>query len=174
MFQVFRISTAQKARIDACSVMLRHGSILEILTSEGHDYLAKAKPIFMQGIVDRSYTCYPYYVGLIEAKTMANAKLEDLHRWFQGMTVYVRESQEDKGVLIASAVPLGDIFQTDGRFARRCWLDFLKMSAMLPSSSIRVLEQAGWKLEVVCPPFYLAALARHWLDGQLTTMYVHG
>lgn len=33
------------------------------------------------------------------------------------------------------------------------------MSAMLPSSSIRVLEQAGWKLEVVCPPFYLAAVA---------------
>jgi len=142
MFQVFRISTAQKARIDACSVMLRHGSILEILTSEGHDYLAKAKPIFMQGIVDRSYTCYPYYVGLIEAKTMANAKLEDLHRWFQGMTVYVRESQEDKGVLIASAVPLG-IFSNRWAVRAKMLAGFSqneRYAAVLINSSVG----AGW------------------------------
>ncbi len=114
MFQLFRISTAAESRMEARSAMLRYGSILEILTSCGDSYLPEVKAIFKNGIVDPSYTCFPYYVGLMEGKTIANASSEQLFRWFQGVTVYVRESFEDKGIIIASAVPLSGIFEKIG------------------------------------------------------------
>lgn len=114
MFQVFRISTSDEARVRARSAMLRYGSILEIFVPNRDSYLEKVKPLYMEGITDPSYTCFPYYVGLIEGKTMANANLEQLHRWFRDMTVYVRQSFEDRAVLIASATPLAGIFEKLG------------------------------------------------------------
>jgi hypothetical protein len=123
MFQVFRISTGQQFRVEARSALLQYGSVMEILTSDGEGYLERAKPVFLDGISDRSYTCFPYYVPLIEGKTMATAHQNQLQRWFQGITVYVRESFEDNGILIASAEPLDEIFE--------------KMGA--------VLEAGGWK-----------------------------
>ena len=114
MFQVFRISTSKEARMQARSAMLRYGSILEILQSYGESYLARVKSIFKAGIVDPSYTCFPYYVGLLEGKTMANASSEQLDRWFEGVTVYIRESFEDQGILIASAAPVSAIFEEIG------------------------------------------------------------
>jgi hypothetical protein len=111
MYQVFRVSTELKTRVDAASLMLRFGPVIEILTPLGEAYLPESSPIFKEGIVDRSFTCFPYYVALMEAKTLTNASPEHLKRWFQGMSVYVRQSFEDKGILIASAVPLTQIFE---------------------------------------------------------------
>ena len=121
MFQVFRVSNPQPARNAARSTMLRHGSILEILTTESA-YLAKASPIFKDGIVDRSFTCFPFYVGLMEGKTIQNATMEQMHRWFQGMTMYIRQSAEDKGILIVSARPLEALFtELGGRAEDGAW-----------------------------------------------------
>jgi hypothetical protein len=114
MFQVFRISTGQQFCNEAKSLMLRYGSVLEILTSAGDKYLQRVKPVFLEGIVDRSYTCFPYYVPLMEAKTLAGAESGQLDRWFQSMTVYIRESFEDSGILIASAQPLAEVFHDIG------------------------------------------------------------
>jgi hypothetical protein len=114
MFQVFRISTQQTFRDEARWLMLRYGSVMEILTSAGDEYLRRVKPVFLEGIVDRSYTCFPYYVPLMEAKTLANAEPNQLDRWFQSMSVYIRESFEDNGILIASAQPLADVFRSIG------------------------------------------------------------
>jgi len=114
MFLVFRVSTAQKTRVDARHNMLRFGPVLEILTPQGEAYLQGCSEVFKQGIVDPSFTCFPYYVGLIEGKSMANAKREQLDRWFQGVTLYVRQSFEDKGILIASSVALSGLFEEIG------------------------------------------------------------
>ena len=114
MFQVFRISTGQQIRDEARSLMLRYGSVMEILTSAGDEYLPRVKPVFLEGILDRSFTCFPYYVPLIEAKTLASAESGQLDRWFQSMDVYIRESFEDSGILIASAQPLAEVFRSIG------------------------------------------------------------
>lgn len=111
MFQLFRVSTDQAVRLGARSTMLRFGPVLEILTPLGEGYLASASRIFKEGIVDRSFTCYLFYTPVIEAKSISNAKPEQLSRWFQGMTLYIRQSFEDNGILIASAVPLAPIFE---------------------------------------------------------------
>jgi len=111
MFQVFRVSTEQKTRVDARCTMLQFGPVLEIQTPQGEAYLQSSSPIFKEGISDRSFTCFPYYVALMEAKTISNAKPEQLNLWFRGMSVYVRQSFEDKGILIAAAAPLGPIFE---------------------------------------------------------------
>jgi hypothetical protein len=114
MFQVFRVSSSQQERIQARSLMLPYGPVLEILTSSGETFLPSIKPVFSANITDRSYTCFPYYVGLIEVKTMARATVEQLNRWFQGMTIYIRQSFEDQGILIASAMGLARMFEAIG------------------------------------------------------------
>ena len=114
MFLVFRVSKDQKVRLDARRSMLRFGPVLEILTPQGNAYLKACSATFREGITDPSYTCFPYYVGLIEAKSIANAKRDQLDRWFQGVKLYVRESFEDKGILIASPVALSELFKEIG------------------------------------------------------------
>jgi hypothetical protein len=114
MFQVFRISSDSHRRKEARSAMLRFGSVLEILTPDGEQYLPKIKPAFLETITDQSYTCFPFYVPLIEAKTMENATSDNLIRWFNGVTVYIRQSFEDKGILIASSKPLAPVLHALG------------------------------------------------------------
>ena len=114
MFQVFRVSEDQRQRIDARCIMLQFGPVMEILTPQEEGYPESSSPIFKEGIVDPSFTCFPYYAGLMEAKTIATATIDQLDRWFDGMTVYIRQSFEDKGILIASAENLGPVFESIG------------------------------------------------------------
>lgn len=114
MFQVFRVSAAEPIRSQARSTMLRFGPVLEILTPGKEDYLLNSSEIFKEGIVDPSFTCFPYYAGLMEAKTIQNATPDQLDRWFDGMTVYLRQSFQDKGILIAGAAPLSEILDEIG------------------------------------------------------------
>jgi|RhiMethySRZTD1v2_1073278.scaffolds.fasta_scaffold19902_5 hypothetical protein len=113
MFQVFRV-TKQHARTAARSAMLPFGSVMEILTPMGDTYVTNAGKIFKAGITDPSFTCFPYYVGLLEGKTVRHASRKELDRWFDGMTVYIRQSYEDQGVLVASSAPLAPILERIG------------------------------------------------------------
>lgn len=122
MFQVFRISTGALERVEARSKLFKYGSILEIFTVFGDDYLPKVKPIFMAGIVDRTYRCFPYYVPLIECKNLAKASREQLDDWFDSTELYVRQSFEDQGVILAAPRALDNIFtQMGGRLEGDFW-----------------------------------------------------
>lgn len=122
MFQVFRVSKPQPIRSTARTAMLRFGSVLEILTPLGDRYLPTVKPIFLNGITDRSYTCFPYYVGFMEAKTLAGATAEQLSRWLNGVSVYIRQSFEDRAILVASTVPLTEVLeQLGGKRTTQGW-----------------------------------------------------
>ncbi len=115
IFQVFRINAAGAARNQARDEMFCYGPVMEVLTGENpDDFVSKAKAVYLDFIKDRSYRCYPYYVPLIEGKTIENAKLEQLERWCTGVTVYIRQSFEDKGIVIAGSVPLDALFKELG------------------------------------------------------------
>jgi hypothetical protein len=119
MYQVFRVSTSVESRENARDVMLGLGCVLQILTADDTPaLLRKAKETLLPPIKDRSFRAFPYYVPLLDRNSFLAAKSsEDLERWLCGISVYIRESFEDNGLLILSREPLEPILEgLGGRF----------------------------------------------------------
>ncbi len=115
MYNVFQISTTPAARRRAVEVLFRFGAMMEILTSLGPDSLFEGMTEeLLPPIQDPSYTCFSYYVPLLEAKTVTAAPIEQMERWCRGISVYIRQSFEDRGVLILSRDPIGRVIEALG------------------------------------------------------------
>jgi hypothetical protein len=120
MYQVFRITTSLPTKDHARNLMLVFGPVLEILTSDSEAFLSKTKAVLVSPIKDPSYACYPFYVPLLEGKTLTAATGEQLEAWLSAATIYIRESFEDQGILIASREPLTRILkELGGEFEER-------------------------------------------------------
>jgi hypothetical protein len=115
MDQVFRITKSHEARVDAADTMLGLGAIVQVFTRDsGEEYLKKARALLLPPIKDPSYTCFPFYIPLLELKSMTGAASEKVESWFCGASVYMRESVEDKGVLLASSQPFDAVLRSLG------------------------------------------------------------
>ena len=113
--EVFRISASSEQRSKARDTMLRFGSVVEILTpNTTAEFLGKTKPVYLGFIESRAHRCFPYYIPLLEGKTLENMTADQLSHWCPGVSVYVRESVQDQGVLIASTMPLSEILEEVG------------------------------------------------------------
>jgi hypothetical protein len=110
--KLLRVSAPPPSREHAREAMLGFGAVLQIMTSEPTDnVLAKAKALLLPRIEHPSFRNFEFYIPLIEARSIENATPDKLQSWACGASVYVRESSEDKGVLIISREPLGPIFE---------------------------------------------------------------
>jgi len=118
MFQVFQISTTAQAKRHALKLLFPFGSMIELFSQESSPAVLEGmSEVLLQPIKDASFTCFAYYIPLLEAKTVAGAKTAQLESWLTACTAYIRESFEDKGVLIVSRNPLGPLLETlGGRF----------------------------------------------------------
>jgi len=106
MFQVFRI-TAPGAAPAAREQMLGLGTVLQMMfyDSPGSS-MASMREVLLKPIQDRAYTCFPFYVPLLDVDAVSGASAEHLDEWCGGAQVYVRESAEDCGILLLSKLPL--------------------------------------------------------------------
>ena len=110
--EVFRISTSPEQRRAARDAMFPFGSVFEILIGESSEaFFGQLKPVYLNFIKSRMHRCFPYYVPLLEGKIFENLKADELNRWCPGVSVYIRESFQDRGVLIASTLPLSDVIE---------------------------------------------------------------
>ena len=115
MYQVFRVTTGPEARENARNVMLGAGTVIQMMTSAGSEALLQAgREVLLPPIQDPAFTSFPFYMPLLEGKSFAGAKAEQLDRWLCGATVYVRESAEDQAILIASREPLRPVLESLG------------------------------------------------------------
>jgi len=113
--EVFRISTTPEHRTRARDEMLKFGPVVEILTScNTSEFLGNMKPVYLSFIKERSHRCFPYYIPLLEGSTIEKMSAEQLQNWCPGISVYFRESFKDKGILLASSLPLGEVFEDLG------------------------------------------------------------
>lgn len=113
--EVFRISASSAQRNKARDAMLRFGPVVEILTpNTTAEFLGKTKPVYLAFIESRAHRCFPYYIPLLEGKTVENMTADQLSHWCPGVSVYVRESVQDHGILIASAMPFCEVLEDVG------------------------------------------------------------
>ena len=112
---VFRISGNLEIRQQARDSMLGWGSVIQILTPDNGDVvLQKATQLLLGRISDPSFTCFPFYLPLLEKKSLIKSAPEILEAWFCGALLYIRESQEDGGILIAGECDLKKILAGAG------------------------------------------------------------
>jgi len=106
MYQVFQITGAAQARQEVHQKMGRFGALVEFFTTMETDALFEhTSDALLPGIEDPTYSSYPFFVPLIERKTLAMATPKTLDSWI-GDAIYLRFSFEDKGILIISPTPL--------------------------------------------------------------------
>ena len=109
------LPNAGAARSNARDQMLGFGVVMEMLGAEASPVLLKkGTDQFLPGIEDPSFRAFPFYVPLFEQRTLEKSSGADLDRWSCGATLYIRESAEDRAIVIASREPLGPIFQKLG------------------------------------------------------------
>lgn len=119
--QVFRISASGEARHNARDVMLDLGSILQVMTADTPDVLlANAKQLLLPPIQELSFRSFPFYIPLLECRSLENVTSKELDEWLCGATIYVRESFQDRGILIVSARPLDPVLaELGGQFCEQ-------------------------------------------------------
>lgn len=107
MHSLFRVTADEKARLNAMSVMLGTGSSLQILSAvENKILLRDLKEAFLGFIQDRVFRIFPWYIPLLERANCGAAPEPFLTIIMRDISLYIRESPEDQGVLILSVQPL--------------------------------------------------------------------
>jgi len=98
-----RITGPAEARHHARDILLGRGVIVHMLTDSGGDQMIEtARNLLLPPIKDPSMTGFPFYIPLLEAKSIGAATAPRLDAWCCGAHTYIRESVEDRGILILS------------------------------------------------------------------------
>jgi hypothetical protein len=97
------------------TTMAGTGCGLQLVTqAKSAEVLRGLTELFLGFIQDRVFRIFPWYVPLID-KTALTEPLDPLTtRAMQNISLYIRESPEDAGILIVSAEPLTEIISQLG------------------------------------------------------------
>jgi hypothetical protein len=110
LHSVFRVTARANARLDAMTTMLGTGCGLQLVSHvESTLLLRDLKGFFLGFIQDRVFRIFPWYVPLIERAALAESMEPLTATVLRGISLYIRESPEDGGILIVSAQPLAEI-----------------------------------------------------------------
>jgi hypothetical protein len=110
-----RIVGEPPTKRQALAAMLGTGVALEIVMPAGEEaFLKQSRALLLPPIREPGFRRYPFYIPIVEPGAMEPASSKQLDRWFCGASAYIRESVEDKGILIASREPLAPILEQLG------------------------------------------------------------
>lgn len=108
---VFEISRSDSAREEARKSMLGWGSVIQVLRRKGEPFLERARQALLPRITDPCFNCFPFYVPLLDRKSLTHQDPSEMKSWLCGASIYIRESPEDSGLLIISAERLEPVLK---------------------------------------------------------------
>lgn len=115
LHSLFRVTADANARLSAMTTMVGTGSGLQLVSHlESTILLHNLKELFLGFIQDRVFRIFPWYVPLIEKAALVHPMEPLAADALRGISLYIRESPEDGGILIVSAQPLPEIFAQIG------------------------------------------------------------
>jgi hypothetical protein len=115
LHSLYRVTAEGNARLNAMTTMAGTGCGLQLVTGmKSAEVLRGLTELFLGFIQDRVFRIFPWYVPLLD-KTAIIEPLDLLTtRAMQNISLYIRESPEDAGILIVSAEPLTEIISQLG------------------------------------------------------------
>ena len=115
LHSVFRVTVGGNARLDAMKKMVGTGCGLQLVSNvESTVLLKNLREVFLGFIKDRVFRIFPWYVPLIEKAVLAEPMGRVTLDAMRDVSLYIRESPEDGGIVIMSATPLAEIFSQLG------------------------------------------------------------
>ena len=106
MHTVFHISGGAEASNHARDVMIGSGTVVHaLLDGDAGQYHEAMRELLLPPITEESLRGHPFYMPLLEARSLRNVTVDVLDAWMGLARVYVRESVEDKAVLVVCSVP---------------------------------------------------------------------
>jgi len=111
MHQVFRVTTDAESRHAARGVMFGIGAGMQVLVPEGDtEFTRRTTELLLPRIQEPSFRAFEFYVPLLDRNSVASADAATLDEWMSGARLYWRESPEDGGLLVLSAIPLAGLW----------------------------------------------------------------
>ena len=106
MHTVFHISGGAEASNHARDVMIGSGTVVHVLLEgDAGQYHEAMRELLLPPITEEALRGHPFYMPLLETRSLRNVTVDVLDAWMGAARVYVRESVEDRGVLIVFSVP---------------------------------------------------------------------
>jgi hypothetical protein len=118
--RLLRLTLEENNRIGAAGKMRGFAVQIELFSKDKLDVIVRrGKEIFQPTITERQFKKADFYLPLFDRKTLAAATSgEQIDAWLCGIELYIRESAEDKGILILSRFPIEPILdEITRRFA---------------------------------------------------------
>ncbi|NYF78653.1 hypothetical protein [Granulicella arctica] len=112
MHSVMHLDTDNAGTKSACEVMTGTAGLIQVLhTCNAAQLLQGWFDVFQPTIQEEGLAAYPLYLPLISGTCIANCTSENLDRWMADAQIYIRESAEDKGILILSRFNLEKLLE---------------------------------------------------------------
>lgn len=109
-YHLAHVSGGSEAGQHAERELLGRGMVLELFARDPlQTLLQSSRKAFLPSISDSAYRSFPFYLPLLDARTVGAARADDLEQWMGGAELYLRESAEDGGLLLVSRKPLRPI-----------------------------------------------------------------
>jgi hypothetical protein len=90
--------------------MLGHGAVNIFLSGlKGEDLYGRWSEIFGKVVTDRTLCAMPFFAPLFGAKSFQGVPASEINTWFETFDLYIGESIEDKGLVIAAAENLDPV-----------------------------------------------------------------
>jgi hypothetical protein len=111
LHSLFRVTADANVRLTAMTTIVGTGCGVQLVSrAESAVLLRDLKELFLAFIQDRVFRIFPWYVPLIERAVLIEPLEPLVVDAMRGISLYIRESPEDGGILIISPQPLSDIF----------------------------------------------------------------
>ena len=95
------IDAAASVVQSAWRTMFRRGSTIVTITSgQPSAMLQKVRRALTEKIRDESFQAFPFYFPILGRETVVGATAEELEGWLGTTQLYIRESEEDKAILL--------------------------------------------------------------------------
>lgn len=125
MYQVARITTGPRAESQAFGLLLGTGMIMAVVHGGSiNELLARYKDTYLPTIKQANLRILPFYVPLLDLKSLQSSHAGDLSKWLGGARLYLRESPQDKAVVVVTDSDLNALFERAGakRDGSQHWL----------------------------------------------------
>ena len=110
--QVQRLNTRdERMRVEAIDTLLGMGPVLFMLVSG--EWVAAGRRISARletGITEESFRGHPFYVPLLDEKSLKTLPPVELSGYLEGVTLYLREDSARQAILIISRIPFSALF----------------------------------------------------------------
>jgi hypothetical protein len=100
-YQVLHLRCEARIRSEVASSLFGGEALFQLFSRcEADAFFARTKSTYLPLITDTLFRHARFYVPLLEAKTVSGATDQQLATWLCGAEAYLRESAEDRGILI--------------------------------------------------------------------------